>query len=693
MKIVNAMRRVIGRADAFFCKLPIVFSFVWAVFVNLAIEMLSRHSVWKGITHIFNSPGVFIYNTLIVFAFSLLCLFFKRRFFALVMSTLPLLILGVVNCAVLFYRSTPLSATDFMKLSSVFGIFGLYLEGYVIVLMALAIVLIIAGLVMIYKNCRLNCREWLQGVFALPVMTVVIALLANVFLSSGVLSKRFTNLPDAYRDYGFIYCFSCSLFDTGISRPDDYSAEKVDTILDHIRAEEDLVPEDTPNIIFLQLESFFDVNKINNVEFSEDPTPFYNSLKESYPHAFLTVPYVGAGTANVEFEIMTGMNLDFFGPGEYPYKTVLQNTACESMAFNLRQLGYTAHAVHNHKGLFYDRAHVFESLGYDTFTCLELMQDVEYNPIGWACDRVLTKAITDALDYTSGQDYIYAISVQPHGVYPTEPPENWTPTIDAVMLSDQTLVNENSLEYYISQLQETDAFVKELIETLERRDEKTVVVMYGDHLPYLELAPEELVNGSIYQTEYIIWSNYTLPNESDAVDLYSYELAASVLKRLNINNGLITKLHQNCSEHPDYLKYLEMLQYDMLYGYKNCYGYELAYEPTDIILGLEPPTVETVENREDGVWISGTGYTPFSVVDINGDKLETQFIDNNTLFVAECEAIYGDSISVRQMNGKRTTFVQSAVFIADETVDPPPYDNPDVIKPEITETVEENQEN
>ena len=71
MKIVNAMRRVIGRADAFFCKLPIVFSFVWAVFVNLAIEMLSRHSVWKGITHIFNSPGVFIYNTLIVFAFSL----------------------------------------------------------------------------------------------------------------------------------------------------------------------------------------------------------------------------------------------------------------------------------------------------------------------------------------------------------------------------------------------------------------------------------------------------------------------------------------------------------------------------------------------------------------------------------------------------------------------------------------------
>ena len=677
MKFKKIIKGVIDKTDAFFCKLPIAFCVIWAVFVNLTVEMLSRHSVWRGITHVFSSPGVFFYNTLIVFAISLLCLFFRRRLFALVVSTLPVIILGIVNCAVLFYRSTPLSATDFMKLSSVFSIFGLYLEGYVIVLMVVAIVLIIAGLILLFKSCRKNRRECIQGVFALPAAVIVISLLANVFVSNGVLSKRFTNLPDAYRDYGFIYCFSCSLFDTGISRPEDYSPEKVETILDHIKATEDLVPEETPNVIFLQLESFFDVGKINNVEFSADPTPFFNSLKEEYPHAYLTVPYVGAGTANVEFEVLTGMNLDFFGPGEYPYKTVLQSTACESLAFNLRELGYTSHAIHNHKGLFYDRAHVFESLGFDTFTCLELMQDVQYNPIGWACDGVLTQIINEALDSTETQDFVFGITVQSHGVYPTEPIEGWTAPFDAQMLSETTLVNENSIEYYVSQLYEVDIFLEELISSLEARDEKTVVVMYGDHLPYLELASEELVNGSVYQTEYIVWSNFDLPVSFEANDLYSYELASDVLARLGMNNGLITKLHQNCTEHDNYMKYLEMLQYDMLYGYKNCYGYELKYEPTDITLGLLPPTVTGVSNGENGITVTGTEFTPFSVVDINGEKLATEFVDNFTLFVPECEAVYGDKILVRQMNGKRTTFRKSEAFIADETVDPPPYDNPE----------------
>ncbi len=673
--IYTFLSRAFRKTDMLFCKVPIIFCIIWSVCTNLIVEMLSRHSFVQGLVHATQNFGVFFYNTLIVFALSLSCLFFRRRLFALVVSCLGVLVLGIVNCAVLYYRSTPLSATDFVKLSSVFSIFGVYLEGYTIVLLVLAIVLVLIGLIILFRYCRKHKRVWMQGIFALPATVVTIALCAQVFVSGGILSKKFTNLPDAYRDYGFIYCFSCSVFDTGISRPVDYSPEKVNTILDDIRAEENLVPEETPNVIFLQLESFFDVNKINNIEFSEDPTPFFNSLKENFPHAYLTVPYVGAGTANVEFEILTGMNLDFFGPGEYPYKTVLQTNACESMPFNLRELGYTSHAIHNHKGNFYDRAHVFGSLGFDTFTSFEFMQDVEYNPIGWACDKVLTTQILKALDSSEKQDFIYTIGVQSHGVYPEEPIEDFELPIDALMLSENTLVNENSIEYYISQLKDVDLFLKELISALEEREEKTVVVVYGDHLPYLQLAPEELENGSVYQTEYIVWSNFDLPVSFDAPDLYSYELSSSIMSRLGMNNGLITKLHQNCSNHPDYMKYLEMLQYDMLYGQKECYGYDIGYTATDIQLGIERLTVEKVENREDGVWVTGTEYTPFSQISINGEKLETVFIDNNTLFVPDAEVVYGDKIVARQTNGKRTTFRKSETFIADETVNPPPYDD------------------
>lgn len=45
---------------------------------------------------------------------------------------------------------------------------------------------------------------------------------------------------------------------------------------------------------------------------------------------------VGAGTVNTEFEIMTGMNLDDFGSGELPFKTVLTNHTSESICYNLK---------------------------------------------------------------------------------------------------------------------------------------------------------------------------------------------------------------------------------------------------------------------------------------------------------------------------------------------------------------------
>ncbi len=71
---------------------------------------------------------------------------------------------------------------------------------------------------------------------------------------------------------------------------------------------------------------------MKSVKFSKDPVPNYRKLMKEYSSGYLTVPAVGAGTANVEFEVMTGMSVKFFGPGEYPYKSILKKTACEADA-------------------------------------------------------------------------------------------------------------------------------------------------------------------------------------------------------------------------------------------------------------------------------------------------------------------------------------------------------------------------
>ena len=92
------------------------------------------------------------------------------------------------------------------------------------------------------------------------------------------------------------------------------------------------------------------------------------------------------------------MSLEYFGVGEYPYKTILQNSTSESMCYNLDLLGYTSHAIHNNTAVFYDRNKVFANLGFDTFTSIEYMTNVEFTPSGWAKDNVLISCINDALN-------------------------------------------------------------------------------------------------------------------------------------------------------------------------------------------------------------------------------------------------------------------------------------------------------
>ena len=134
----------------------------------------------------------------------------------------------------------------------------------------------------------------------------------------------------------------------------------------------------------------------------------------------------------------------------------------------------------NHSGTFYNRNEVYANLGFDTFTSLEYMHNVQFNPIGWAKDYVLTPEIMHALSSTEGKDMIYAISVQAHGKYPsTVIDETQKITVSGI----ENEADKNAFEYYVNQLYETDAFIGNLIYELSNYEEKVVLVLFGDHLP------------------------------------------------------------------------------------------------------------------------------------------------------------------------------------------------------------------
>ena len=562
-------------------------------------------------------------------------------------------------------------------------------------------------------------------------------------MAAGLLDRNFGNLAQAFHDNGLPYCFMNSILNTGVERPEDYSAETMGDLLEEFEKEEGrelvtdfpkptavvseqvtpepvqtptplaeqgesvehtTVPENTehttapetvvssdsdkeadpeeqpevpekekagepelPNIIFLQLESFFDVKYIENFSCTSDPVPFFTYLKETYPSGFLEVPSIGAGTANTEFECITGMNLDFFGPGEYPYKTILKERTCESMAYILKEQGFSASAMHNNDGTFYDRHQVFSNLGFDRYISIEYMADASVNELNWAKDRILTEQIVKVLQSTEEKDYIYAISVQGHGAYPEEP------LLDVKLLDVQ--MPEELAEYYyqylyyVHQLFEMDQFIKELVLNLNAWPEDVVLVMYGDHLPGLGLSDELLENGNQFQTEYIIWSNFLL--EAEDKDIQSYQLSSHIFDILGIEEGIMTQYHQFRQDEEDYQENMQLLMYDMLYGDMEVYEGENPYEPTELKMGVDEIKIREVyvkkailTENEPLVYITGDNFTEWSTIAVNGEAVETIYLNRRLLAATELpeseEGIY--VITVRQQGNDGIVLSETAAM-------------------------------
>ena len=640
-------------------------NYLISVLLILVIEVLARHSLTDGIRFVWDHPFLTLLSAAILTAFYALALLVPKRNFVWLCITVVIVGLAVTNSILLCFRITPLAATDIALLTSVFEIMGVYLKVWQIILLVLLVLVVIAGLIYLGIRMKKQVYHPLLAVCNAVISILAVVLMIHIGDARGWLQTEFANLPDAYADNGFVYCFTRSLFDRGISKPDTYDEDTVDNILEDMKKQKTNEVEEKPNIIFIQLESFMDLKRMQGVTYSEEPTPVYSSLRKTCPGGFLKVPSVGAGTANTEFEILTGMTLDYFGAGEYPYKTILQDETCESMAYNLRELGYRTGVLHNNTGSFYSRNKVFANLGFDYFVSSEYMENLSYNPIGWAKDKVLTGQIQHILKATSEPDLIYTITVQDHGKYPTELLEN--PHIKVSGFAPEDEERQNAFTYYVNQCHETDAFLGSLIATLNAFEEPVVLVLYGDHLPNLDITEEELASGNLFQTEYVIWSNkkmledYELSQKNE--NLYAYQLSAHVLKLLGMNNGLLTKFHQMYHNYDNYKLNLKILQYDMLYGKKEVYDGLSPYEPTDLQMGFDPIRITDVSSVGGSVYVMGKNFTESSFVFIDGKKQDTVFLNENTLMVSDKELEGGEEVYVAQLTEVSAQLSSTEVFI------------------------------
>lgn len=596
------------------------------VLLELIIESLNRKSVISGVMYLFERPSLFVFNTLIIMLTVSIALFFKREIFVFTVISTIWLAFGIVNFIILSFRVTPFSAVDITLLESAISVSGHYLNVLNIAMILLAVILVLVCMIYLYRKAPKH-KHTTQKKIVISGIAVALVAFAIFFLrhqshSVQALDTNYTNISEAYENYGFVYCFTNSIIDTGIKKPEDYSEQRVKEVLEELEKTENTKGE-KPNLIFIQLESFFDVDTVKELKLSKDAISNFHKLQKEYSYGLLTVPTVGAGTVNTEFEVLTGMSQKDFGTSEYPYKTILRNTTAESICYDLKELGYKTHCVHNNEGTFYGRNKVFANLGFDTFTSMEFMNGLEDNPNGWKKDGVLTKEILATLDSTEEPDFTLGITVQSHGKYKGFEVEEDAPV--KVLSAPEGM--EESYRYYVNQLYEVDKMIGDLVNALEKRKEKTVLVLYGDHLPSLDIKKEDLRDTNLYQTQYVVWDNLGL--ERNHQNLTSYQLYAEILERIGIQEGNITKFHQNAEwRTKSYHDGLKILEYDMLYGENYAYKGEKPYQPTKLQMGTEPVRITDVKRNEKGFIMTGSNFTPYAHVFYDGDELTTEWIDS-----------------------------------------------------------------
>lgn len=725
-------------------RIPIIGHLLLACILNFVLEILSRHSVGKAIAFVGKSPVVFFYNAFIIFVTLSLVQFAKRKVFATIFVSAIWIISAFANYIVLSFRTTPFSAIDILMIRNVMTMLDKYMTKWQMVLSVIGIILVI--LLLIYLYIRLPKSENKRNPFRTSayvcVCVVLIVTLTRVAVNTQTVSDNFGNLAYAYNDYGFAYCFSNSIIDTGISKPKNYSEELVKEIVEGLeydksevvlltqaeaeeitetednggegetigeemtgsteesgtneqttaedteqsedgssdmqktqdtestdiqaveagdtedesrqetqdRVEDSDMPEDQvdsaedssetplyynnepatteyPNIIVIQLESIFDTKYMKGFYASENPMPTLARLKRRYSSGLFTVPAVGAGTANTEFEVQTGMSTQFFGAGEYPFKTIMRSVTCDSMAYDLKRLGYATAGFHNNDATFYERHIDYFHLGFDCFSGMEHMYNLNYTPRGWAKDDVLDDLMVERMRQTEGRDYITTITVQAHGRYPKKFTKTMT-DIDCYFTGQYAEDKEKQAawRYYINMCKETDNMIADLVAKLEKLDEPTVLFMYGDHLPSLNLEESDLEDITLYQTEWVMWDNFGLQVEKK--DMTAYQASTYIFDRLNLPGGLMQQFHNRYMDRDDpsdYLSKLEILEYDTLYGNHYAYDGENPFPEMESNMGIRDITLKSYEIIGDEVWLYGNGFNPFSVVYVDGKSVETTF--------------------------------------------------------------------
>lgn len=545
----------------------------------------------------------------------ILLVLFNSFKLSVIVGNLFFLIWALANQFVLLFKGQPIQPIDLLNISTA----GSVAKEYTYTLSWEMMNAIMLTGILIFLTVRMEeqrilvfkgKKRWFYAAF--PVMGVM--LFAGEFLwivntsyvsDMGIKVHLWRN-QDTYNTYGIPMGFLATGKNMQVEEPENYSTDTVKSLMNtyiqeakvqRIQNEES---SKQPNIIAIMNESFADLSYINpDLKTNVPYLSFYNSLKENTIKGHLMVSPFGGWTANSEYEFLFGHSMELLGAA-IPYSQYLNSTH-DTLASNLRQLGYDTIAYHPHKPNNWRRAAVYPNIGFNQFISRNEMDIADSDKIrNYISDEADYEKLYEIMDNKDKGDkkFIFNVTLQNHGGYTYEGTD---------FESDVHIENGDfpEADQYLTLIKKSDEALKKLIEHFKNYEEPVVIVFFGDHYPNLpssfynwlygkaerELSLEEIQKK--YSVPFFIWANYDIPEEENILTSTNYlstklvevaglektpyqefltELQKSI-PGVNINgyidnNGMNHRLNEQ-NEYTDLLKNYNTIQYNELFDKKN----------------------------------------------------------------------------------------------------------------------------
>ena len=526
-----------------FFKKKIHLSWIWTGVFFLGISLfLLVLSVWlqagpmrQTLLNFLHEPLLLILNLFPILAvLGFFFAVFGNLFWSASLSTLLFGLISLVNLIKIECRKDPLVPADFGLLGEAMIATGEYQLNlhipYIILIVFLAALFFLAGF-----KFRTKQNAWLRWGGIAAVISMAVAAMLTVYPSDGIYKHVIksvkdlssSNVPAVFDETGFLYCFlhNVNLYD--VQKPEAYNQMEAE----QWARETDVVLENRqqPHVIFVQCEAFSDIYDAPVFSYPEEENPLYLyhrvAESEQAVSGGIVVSNYGAGTANTEFDILTGVETNFLNENSTSAFRVIHKKM-PSLARTFLSFGYKNWFMHPGDSWFYNRDSVYDRFGFADRSFVDdfLNSEREYK---WKGSRVADQGFGSMLlerfeAHRNSSDapwFAFTVTIQNHQAYPWSKYDPRPPEVQiSIPISDSAT---ETLSVYAEGIRDSSILLDRLVWTFDELDEPTVLVFWGDHLPAmgssfsvyqeigLDIGNESDLHWALetYSTPFVIWGN------------------------------------------------------------------------------------------------------------------------------------------------------------------------------------------